>query len=77
MARGDVNRLLIVAPGGLVEQWHNELAMRFGIRAELLTRDLIAATLNGNPFAVHPLLMGRMDQLARDEQLLDHLAASQ
>jgi hypothetical protein len=77
MLRGDVNRPLIVAPGGLVEQWHDELAMRFGIRAELLTRDLIAATLDGNPFAGHPLLIARMDQLARDEQLLDHLVASQ
>jgi len=27
MVRGDVTRLLIVAPGGLVEQWQDELAM--------------------------------------------------
>jgi len=30
MARGDVTRLLIVAPGGLVEQSQDELALRFG-----------------------------------------------
>ncbi|BCQ10584.1 RNA polymerase-associated protein RapA [Mycobacterium heckeshornense] len=77
MLRGDVARLLVVAPGGLVEQWQDELALRFGIRAELLTRDLIAATLDGNPFTAHSLLIARMDQLARDEDLLEHLAASQ
>ncbi|BCO37716.1 helicase [Mycobacterium heckeshornense] len=77
MLRGDVARLLVVAPGGLVEQWQDELALRFDVRAELLTRDLIAATLDGNPFTAHPLLIARMDQLARDEDLLEHLAASQ
>lgn len=77
MLRGDVNRLLIVAPGGLVEQWQDELALRFGIHAELLTRDMVAATLDSNPFTAHPLLIARMDQLARDEDLLEHLAASQ
>nr|WP_255450208.1 helicase-related protein [Skermania sp. ID1734] len=77
MLRGDVARMLIVAPGGLVEQWQDELALKFGIRAELLSRDLIAATLDGNPCAAHPILIARMDQLARDEELLEHLANSQ
>ncbi|HEY5853791.1 MAG TPA: hypothetical protein VIW24_06975 [Aldersonia sp.] len=66
MQCGDVSRMLIVAPGGLVEQWQDELALKFGIRAELLTRDLVASTLDGNPFTAHPTLIVRMDQLARD-----------
>jgi SNF2-related domain len=42
--RGDLARCLIVAPGGLVEQWQDELHEKLGLRFELLTTDLIAAT---------------------------------
>ena len=38
MLRDDVERCLIVAPGGLVEQWQDELCDKFGLRFELLTR---------------------------------------
>ncbi len=34
--REDVKRCLIVAPGGLVEQWQDELFLKFGLRFELL-----------------------------------------
>ena len=33
--REDVHRCMIVAPGGLVEQWQDELYYRFGLRFEL------------------------------------------
>ena len=36
MLRGDVQRMLIIAPGGLVEQWQDEL---FTIRARLRPAD--------------------------------------
>lgn len=66
--RGDLQRMLVIAPGGLVEQWQDELYTKFGIDAELLTRDLAASTKDGNPFTDrHPLLIARMDQLARSE----------
>ena len=73
--RGDVQRCLVVAPGGLVEQWHDELRDRFDLRFAILTRDLAASSPGGDPFAHHPFLIARMDQLARDEawrELLNH-----
>ncbi|QAY71610.1 helicase-related protein [Xylanimonas protaetiae] len=73
--RDDVRQCLIVAPGGLVEQWQDELFLKFGLRFELLTNQLIDADINVNVFESHPLLIARMDQLSRDEvlqaQLLD------
>ena len=32
LIRGDLERCLIVAPGGLVEQWQEEMAEKFGLR---------------------------------------------
>jgi SNF2 family DNA or RNA helicase len=69
MLRGDLARCLVVAPGALVEQWQDELYEKFGLRFELLTRTLIDATLGGNVFEHHPLLIARMDQLSRNEEL--------
>ena len=40
MLRDDVQRCLIVAPGGLVEQWQDELFFKFGLRFDLLTNQL-------------------------------------
>ena len=37
MLREDVKRCLIVAPGGLVEQWQDELFFKFGLRFDILT----------------------------------------
>ena len=77
MLRGDLTRMLIVAPGGLVEQWQDELDSKFGISATILTRELINASLGGDPFPAHPLLIARMDQLARDEELKEILSRSE
>ena len=71
--RGDLESMLVVAPGSLVEQWQDELASKFGIDATLLTPGMAAAAPDGNPFSRHRLLIARMDQLARSEDLLAHL----
>lgn len=76
LLRGDLARCLIVAPGSLVEQWQEELLDRFGLRFGLLTRSLVDATLDSNVFDQHPLLIARMDQLSRSEELLEQLEAS-
>jgi superfamily II DNA or RNA helicase len=68
LLRGDVQRCLIVAPGGLVEQWQTELAEKFGIEMTILTRDLAEADRDGDPFRQHPMMIARMDQLARNEE---------
>ena len=40
LLRDDVKRCLIVAPGGLVEQWQDELFLKFGLHFEILTERL-------------------------------------
>lgn len=76
LLRGDLARCLIVAPGGLVEQWQEELFDKFDLRFELLTRDKIDAAIDGNVFATHPRLIARMDQLSRSEELIAQLEDS-
>ena len=71
--RGDLARCLIVAPGSLVEQWQEELLDKFGLRFELLTRSMIDGLLDESPFDRYPLLIARMDQLSRSEELQQQL----
>jgi superfamily II DNA or RNA helicase len=76
MLRGDLERCLIVAPGGLVEQWQDELRDKFGLHFELLTRQLADATpaaAESSVFTRHNLLIARMDQLSRSDELRDLL----
>ena len=78
LLRDDVKRCLIVAPGGLVEQWQDELYFKFGLRFTLLTTELADATVGGfSPFDSHALLIARMDQLARNEELQRQLGESE
>jgi superfamily II DNA or RNA helicase len=67
--RDDVKQALIVAPGGLVEQWQDELFFKFGLRFDLMINQLIDADINVNVFEKQPLLIARMDQLSRNEDL--------
>lgn len=76
MLRGDLERCLIVAPGGLVDQWQEELLDKFGLRFDVLTRDLINAQLDQTVFEKFPLLIARMDQLSRSEELQEQLKQS-
>ena len=69
LLRGDLARCLIVAPGGLVEQWQDELWDKFGLRFEILSRSLIESGIEGQVFEQHPLLLARMDQLSRNEDI--------
>ncbi|MFD7002846.1 DEAD/DEAH box helicase [Streptomyces mirabilis] len=69
LLRDDVKRCLVVAPGGLVDQWQDELFFKFGLRFDLLTNQLIDSQLNLDVFETHPLLIARMDQLSRNEHL--------
>ena len=50
LIRGDLERCLIVAPGSLVEQWQDELSIKFGLSFDILTRDQVEAARTGNPF---------------------------
>lgn len=50
IARGDLQRCLIVCPGSLAEQWQDELYRRFHLPFEILTNDKLEAARTGNYF---------------------------
>ncbi len=66
--RADAQRVLIVAPGSLVEQWRDELFEKFGLEFRVFSKELELASPSGNPFEDHHHLIVRLDQIARDEQ---------
>ncbi len=76
IARGDLERCLIVCPGSLVEQWQGELHERFQLPFEILTRDKADTSRTGNWFLENDLAIVRLDMLARSEDdLLPKLEA--
>jgi superfamily II DNA or RNA helicase len=76
LLRGDIARCLIVAPGSLVEQWQDELWEKFGLDFELMSRSKIEESRTGNPFLERNMLIARVDQLSRAEDLLAKLAVT-
>jgi SNF2 family DNA or RNA helicase len=75
--RDDVRTCLIVAPGGLVEQWQDELALKFGLEFDILGPGAEETVPGRTIFDHKPLLIARMDQLARNESLLDQLGQAE
>lgn len=76
LMRADAARVLIVSPGSLVEQWQDELFEKFGLSFSLFTRDLMDQSRTGNPFDDHDLLVARLDQLSRSEELQEKIRNS-
>jgi superfamily II DNA or RNA helicase len=76
LIRGDLERCLIVAPGSLVEQWQDEMAEKFGLGFDSVTRDQIEASITGNPFVERNRLILRLDMAARSEELKAKLGAA-
>ena len=68
IVRGDVRRCLIVCPGSLVEQWQLEMERKFALSFEILTRTHLDSADQDNICAHQPLLIGRLDQLARSTE---------
>ena len=75
VARGDLERCLVVCPGSLAEQWQDELYRRFQLPFEIMTNDKLEAARTGNWFTETPLAIARLDKLARDEDVQDLLRA--
>lgn len=71
--RSDCERAIIVAPGGLVEQWREELSQKFDLSFEVFGRQMVDDAQGHNVFAEHPFLIARMDQLSRNEDLTEQL----
>ena len=75
IARGDLQRCLVVCPGSLVEQWQDELYHRFHLPFEILTNDKLEAARTGNWFSETNLVIARLDKLSRDEEVQAKLSA--
>ena len=75
IARGDLERCLVVCPGSLAEQWQDELYRRFNLPFEILTRDKLEAARTGNWFLETTLAIARLDMLSRNEELQAKLEA--
>jgi SNF2 family DNA or RNA helicase len=75
IARGDLQRCLIVCPGSLAEQWQDELYQRFHLPFEILTNDKVDAARTGNWFLESNLVIARLDKLSRNEDVQQKLQA--
>lgn len=74
LMRADAKRVLIVSPGSLVDQWQDELFEKFGLSFSIFSRDLQQQTRTGNPFDECDLLVARLDQLSRNDDLQEKLS---
>ena len=74
IARGDLQRCLVVCPGSLAEQWQDELYRRFHLPFEILTNDKLEAARTGNWFLETNLAIARLDKLSRNEDVQSKLA---
>ena len=75
IARGDLQRCLIVCPGSLAEQWQDELYRRFQLPFDILTNDKLEAARTGNWFLENNLVIARLDKLSRNEDVQEKLSA--
>ena len=73
IARGDLQRCLVVCPGSLAEQWQDELYRRFQLSFEILTNDKLEAARTGNWFLENNLVIARLDKLSRNEDVQQKL----
>lgn len=76
IARSDLERCLVVAPGSLVEQWQDELGNKFALEFDILSKDMIETSRSGNVFNDRNRMIARLDVLSRNEDLQQKLAAA-
>ena len=76
IARGDLEMSIVVAPGGLVEQWQDELekslnqSLKFFLMIVFKTRVLVILLM------IKKSLIARLDVLARNEEVREKLLNS-
>lgn len=73
LARGNLERCLVCCPGGLVEQWQDELWQKFGLRFEMVARHQIEESPSGNPYAKKDFVIGRLDHMSRNDSVQEKL----
>ena len=75
--RADAERVLIVAPGSLVEQWQDELLEKFELNFEIFSRQMQESAATRNAFDEQGFLIARLDQLARNDDYQELLTRTQ
>ena len=75
IARGDLQRCMVVCPGSLAEQWQDELFRRFNLPFQILTNDALESSRTGNWFLETNLVIARLDKLSRNEDVQQKLQA--
>lgn len=73
LLRADAKRVLIVSPGGLTEQWQDELLEKFSLQFEIFSREKQEQCASGNYFEEADKLICRLDQLSRNPDYQDKL----
>jgi superfamily II DNA or RNA helicase len=76
LMRAEAKRVLIVAPGSLVEQWQDEMYEKFGLSFTVFSNDQVEQSRSGNPFDDIDLMVARVDQLSRSEELRAKIGSS-
>ncbi len=72
--RADARRILIVAPGSLVEQWRDELFEKFGLEFRVFSSALEQRRRAAIRSRTIDQLIVRLDQMARNEELQEKLS---
>ena len=73
LMRADAKRILIVSPGGLTEQWQDELLEKFGVQFDIFSREKQEQCATGNYFYEQGQLICRLDQLSRNDEYQEKL----
>ena len=75
IARGDLDRCLVVCPGSLAEQWQDELERRFQLPFAVYSSEALQAARPDNWFEKNDLVIARLDMLSRNEEVQEMLKA--
>lgn len=73
LTRRKLDRCLIITPGSLAEQWQDEMRDKFGLNFEILLPQKVSAHASRNPFDGYPLVIAKLDMLARSSVLMEKL----
>jgi len=71
-ARRRADRILIICPAGICEQWQDEMATKFGMEFKVFDREGVhearkGIEVGGNPWATEPRIIASFDYLKRRE----------
>ncbi|HET8554709.1 MAG TPA: helicase-related protein [Rhodanobacteraceae bacterium] len=80
MDRGEIERMTVLCPPHLVEQWVNELEQRFHLKAAAVTAVSVKRLERGLPigeslFKVHPITVVSLDYIKSDRHRNDFIRA--